>query len=233
MQQTLDLLTNPEQSFDNFIGLTNDEVKRKINFFLRSNDMHHCVIKGLKGSGKTHLIAACCHQITAHGEKACLINLKRPQHIENLLKKETLPQLVCIDDTQLATNNKELEVLLFRLYNHIEQSGKKMIWASRDFNLSPFSRKDLNSRYSAMLSLELHPNSPEENYLIIKHFIQQSQIVISNEACQLLIKEYNRDLSALTNKLKEISAYACSHKKKITLKICRNLIGYDLHQLAE
>ena len=160
-----------------------------------------------------------------------MLSLKHPHKVERLISGNLHAALICIDDINLAFGNEELELLLFKLYNHVEQVGSKLIWACTNFEPHPFQRKDLNSRYRAMLSLQLSPYTLPEAELILKHYILQSQIAISDEACRLLLREYSRNLSALISKLREIDAYASSHKKKITLKICRDLIGGDLHQL--
>ena len=231
MQQILDLIHNPEKSFENFICESNADIKHKLSFFLNSQDLNTCIIRGQQGHGKTHLLAACCIETSNKGQQAYLLTLKQPGTIENMLKHDKWADLICIDDVQLAVGNENLELLLFRIYNKAEQTNSKLIWATSDLAQKPFSRKDLNSRYCAMLLLELNPYTIAEINLIVKHFILHSQIVISDDACKLLVKEYTRNLSALISKLKEIDAYANSQKKKITLKICRDLIGGDLHQL--
>jgi chromosomal replication initiation ATPase DnaA len=231
MQQTLDLTHTPGKSFDHFICESNLAAKHKLQFFLNSPDLNTCVIRGQQGHGKTHLLAASCTMLSERGEQACFLSMKHPHLIDSLIQQSHFASLICIDDAQLAQQSPEHELLLFRLFNLSEQYGSKLLWSINHFQAQPFERKDLNSRFSSMLALDLCPYALSEMQLILKHYIIQSQIVISDEACALLLKEYTRNLSALISKLKEIDAYASSHKKKITQKICRDLIGSDLHQL--
>ncbi|MDC3180579.1 DnaA/Hda family protein [Gammaproteobacteria bacterium] len=233
MQQTLDLINTPGKTFDNFICDSNAACAHKLKFFLLSQDVNTCAIRGQSGYGRTHLLAAACAELAKQGQHACFISMKQPHKIESLIQQAHWAQLICIDDIQLATRSSEHEMLLFRLFNFSEQYGAKLLWSINCFDAKPFERKDLNSRFSSMLHLDLKPNTISEMQLILKHYALQSQIVISDEACALLLKEYTRNLSALISKLKEIDAYASSHKKKITQKICRDLIGSDLHQLDE
>ena len=154
-----------------------------------------------------------------------------PIAIEQIIHYESKLNLICVDDIHLGTEKPELEHLLFRLYNYAEQRNIHMIWAINHGDVSPFSRRDLNSRLKAMLSIDLLPYTPAQTLAILMQHLQNSQSSLSQEVCQLLIHQYTRNLTDLINKAKEIEQHACSQQRKVTLKMCKELIGHDLHQL--
>ena len=229
LQQTLALSITSQKTFNNFIGYTNAETKDMLMFFLRNPNENLLMISGDSGVGKTHLLHAACHFYQEQGMDASFTSFTHPTDIEALLNKRLAGSLLCIDNIDLSPESPELEKLLFRLYNHVELEGCKMILG---MNKNPiFTRKDLESRVSSMLSFKLLPYAPEEILNILLEHLQQSQSRMSPEICKMLIKEHSRSISKLISKINEIEEHACSLQKRVTLKMAKELIDADLHQL--
>ena len=229
LQQTLDLTIPSQRTFNSFICDTNKEAKTMLSFYVKNPSESMIIIKGDAGTGKTHLLHAACHLYQASGRKASFVSVKNPAHLEALLSRPLSGELVCIDNVHLAAQHDDLEHLLFRIYNHAEMAGCKLVWSMQKSH--QFSRKDLLSRQQSMLAIELLPYTPDETHAILLQYLSLSQSYIAPEICTLLIKKYTRNLSLLIGKLKEIEQYACSTQKKVTLKMAKELIFSDLHQL--
>lgn len=229
LQQTLDLSIKSQRTFENFICKTNMEAKKMLEFYIKNPSDTMIVLKGDTGTGKSHLLHAACHLYQQSGRQASYIPMRNPADIELLLTRPLSGELVCIDDVHNATLHDDLEHLLFRLYNHTELAGCKLIWSMNKKN--QFSRKDLMSRQQAMLAIELMPYSPDEVYQILLQHLNAIQSPMPEEVCGLLLKSYTRNLPKLISKVKEIEEHACSLHKKVTLKLAKELISSDLHQL--
>ena len=229
LQQTLDLSIKSQRTFESFICQTNMEAKRMLEFYIKNPSDTMIILKGDTGTGKTHLLHAACHLYQQSGRHASYIPMRNPADIESLLTRPLSGELVCIDDVSNASTHDDLEHLLFRLYNHAELAGCKLIWSMN--KKQEFARKDLKSRQQAMLAIELIPYSLEEVHQIIMQYIHHAQSQITEDACKLLTKNYTRSIPKLISKIKEIEAHACSVQRKVTLKMVRDLISSDLHQL--
>ncbi len=231
LQQTLDLSQTSQRTFENFVCHTNIETKKMLAFYINNPSDSMIVLKGDAGSGKTHLLKAACHEYQLSGRIASYIPMRNPADIESLLSRPLAGELVCVDGVHAAALQDDLEHALFRLYNHAEMEGCKLIWSMH--KTCHFSRKDLISRQQAMLAIELLPYSPNEILKIMEHHINHDQLFIPKEVCDFLIKNYTRNINQLISKAKEIEQYACSIQKKVTLKMAKSLIFSDLHQLDE
>ncbi|MCP8352148.1 DnaA ATPase domain-containing protein [Candidatus Synchoanobacter obligatus] len=230
LQQTLDLSITSTKTFDNFTCPTNSDAKKMLEYYIKNPSESMIIIEGNQGTGKTHLLLAACHFFQQSGRRASFIPLRNPADIEMFFSQPIAGDLICIDDVHLATKHSDLEHNLFRLYNHAELSGSKLIWSKS--SQCQFQRKDLQSREQSMLSIQLLPYTPNETYQILMQHLEQSQSTISGDICQLLIKDYTRNISKLLCKLKEIEAYAHSTQKKVTMKMARELIQADIHPLT-
>lgn len=231
LQQTLDLSPISQKTFRNFVCQTNIEAKRMLAFYVSNPSDSMIVLKGDSGSGKSHLLQAACHEYQLSGRIASYVPMRNPADIEALLTRSLTGELICVDGVHTAALHDDLEHSLFRLYNHAEMAGCKLIWSMH--KNCQFSRKDLTSRQQAMLAIELLPYNPEEILQIFEQHIQQDQLFIPKEVCAFLIKYYTRNINQLMSKAKEIEQYACSVQKKATLKMAKSLIFSDLHQLDE
>ena len=229
LQQTLDLSIKSQKTFENFICPTNMEAKKMLEFYIKNPSDTMILLKGDHGTGKSHLLHAACHLYQLSGRHASYIPMRNPADIESLLSRSLTGELVCIDDIHNALLHDDLEHLLFRLYNHVELAGCKLIWSMR--SKIEFARKDLKSRQQSMLAIELFPYSIDEIHLILLNYLRSTQSQIPEDVCKVLIKNYTRSLPKLINKMKEIEEHACSLQKKVTMKMAKELISSDLHQL--
>lgn len=229
LQQTFDLSIKNNRTFDNFICSANLEQKNMLLFFLNHPTEKTILLSGETGTGKSHLLHAACHHFQSQGGKASFVSLKHPTTISALLSAKLTNTLVCIDDVHLAENHIDLENLLFKLYNHAELENCLLIWSTQ--KSTPFSRKDLQSRLQSMLSIQLKPYPPNDVLAITLQYLALTQSSIPSTVCEFLIKNYSRNIPKLISKLKEIEEHACSIQKKITLKMAKELIYKDLHQL--
>jgi|GEM_PF-6293096 DnaA family protein len=230
LQQTFDLSIRNKKIFDNFSGHSNIKQKEMFVHYLSTRTENMILLFGESGSGKSHLLQAACHFYQHHGGKATYASLKRPTDIETILLRNLNGLLICIDDVELAQGHLELEHLLFKLYNQVELAGCLMVWGKQS-NI-PFSRKDLQSRSQAMLKIQLLTYPPAETLMLLEQYLIETQSSIPLPICEYLIKNYTRNMTKLLIKIKEIEEHAYSLRKKITLKMCKELIE-DLHLLDE
>lgn len=229
LQQTLELSIKSQKTFNNFLGASNADKKDMLMFFLRNPTENLLLLVGDNGVGKSHLLHAACHLYQEQGMSASFISFNYPTDIEALLNQKLSGKLICIDDIDLSSGHSDLENMLFRLYNHAELEGCKMIWGMKKSAI--YTRKDLQSRVSSMLSIELMPYSPDETLEILMGHLTLIQSHIPIDVCKLLIQKHSRHISRLISKVREIEQHSCLVQKRVTLKMVKELIDEDLHQL--
>ena len=83
---------------------------------------------GGPGSGKTHLLQACCHHAASAGRAVAYVSLRDTAGLSPaLLEGWEQFDLVCVDDVDAIAGDSGWEEALFHLYNRMRDSGSTLI----------------------------------------------------------------------------------------------------------
>jgi DnaA-homolog protein len=154
-QLALAIKLNDEATLADFNWGDNKLLQKQLQTMLSLKEDRLLYLWGPKGSGKSHLLQACC-QASSHPAIYLPLNLLKewgPQAIEGL-EDQTL---VCIDDIDAIAKDPAWEEALFHLYNKIKDQDKSLLIISGNAPppTLPINLADLRSRLSWGLVIQL------------------------------------------------------------------------------
>jgi len=180
---------------------------------------------GDRGSGKTHLLNALCHETRERAGRAFYLTLGRlPQDaIASLQGLENL-DLVCVDDLHTIAGDEAWEEALFHCFNRIRESNGRLVISSAE-RLSALNLRlpDLASRLAWGLRLQLKPLEDEDKLAVIRLHSDALGISLSGEVQQYLLKRHDRSMTALIETVENLQRAALSSKRRITVPLAREV----------
>jgi len=227
-QLALQIGLSERSTFDNYLSASNRAAVDSVQQVLEQ-DNQFLYLWGKRGSGKTHLLQAACHQLTAQNKTSAYLPLVKamgqsdlsPQMIDGL---ETL-SLVCIDDIHAIAGQREWEVALFDLHNRIRDIGSRLIIAGES---SPaalgFELKDLTSRMTAALVFQLRELDDEGKIQALQRRADGRGVELPSDVASYMLKRCPRDMNALFGLLDRLDQASLSAQRKLTIPFVRGLI---------
>ncbi len=199
---------------DFFISKSNKHILEFLNTWPRW-ERNFINIIGEEFSGKTHLIN---------------IFLKKNKGVKfdaNTLKNEHLKEIKIYENIILENlTNVINENLFYSLLNIIEQDNKYVIITSTkpivriDFNL-----EDLKSRSKNFLLLNIEKPDDELIFAILLKNLSDRQISLNKKLIDYTVKRIERSYRKIYNFIYKIDQLSLKRKKKIDLKIIKEVLG--------
>jgi DnaA-homolog protein len=227
-QLPLAINLNDEATFASFCWNNNEFLQKQLLSILSGCSDRLFYLWGEGGSGKSHLLQACCQFISEKNQSAIYLPLK--------LLKECGPQilegidehfLVCLDDIDYIAGDKFWEEALFHLYNRIRDQEKTILIMTSQS--SPTNTAillpDLRSRLSWGLVLQLTELLDDDKVLALQTLATKRGFTLPIAVCQYLINRCARnmhDLYDLLNRLDEASLIA---QRKITIPFVKSILN--------
>ncbi len=122
-QLPLRLQLKASARFANFVAGPNLELIDQLRQAARGQGETFFFCWGCAGSGRTHLLQACCHQAASAGRSAAYVSLREAGGLATaLLEGWEQFDLVCIDDVDAIAGDSDWEEALFHLYNRMRET---------------------------------------------------------------------------------------------------------------
>lgn len=229
-QLSLNLEPKNEVSFASFCWGKHFYWKENfINLGTPQQKEHFFYVFGERGSGKSHLLQACCHHIPVL-QTAVYLSLKNyHEYGPDLLDGIDNQTLIAIDDIDAVCQEAAWEEKLFHLINRVRQHrDQTIILAGKQApNLINFNLQDLKSRLHLGLSIQLIPPSDEQKKQIIKSFAYQRGIILANSILDYLMQHYDRNLHALMELVRVLDKASLAAKRKITIPFIKAVLQHE------
>ena len=172
-------------------------------------------IIGEKFSGKTHII-----NIFLEKFKGIKISSKKLDN--EFLKKIKIYQNIILEDLDEEVD----ENLLFTFLNIIDQDNKYLIITTKKpITNMQFKLKDLKSRSSNFLLLNIEKPDDELIFALILKNLSDRQISIEKKLIEYVIKRIDRSYSKIFDFIYKIDEISLKKKKSIDLKIIKEALG--------
>ena len=172
-------------------------------------------IIGEKFSGKTHII-----NIFLEKFKGIKISSKKLDN--EFLKKIKIYQNIILEDLDEEVD----ENLLFTFLNIIDQDNKYLIITTKkSITNMQFKLKDLKSRSSNFLLLNIEKPDDELIFALILKNLSDRQISIEKKLIDYVIKRIDRSYSKIFDFIYKIDEISLKKKKSIDLKIIKEALG--------
>ena len=172
-------------------------------------------IIGEKFSGKTHII-----NIFLEKFKGIKISSKKLDN--EFLKKIKIYQNIILEDLDEAVD----ENLLFTFLNIIDQDNKYLIITTKKpITNMQFKLKDLKSRSSNFLLLNIEKPDDELIFALILKNLSDRQISIEKKLIEYVIKRIDRSYSKIFDFIYKIDELSLKKQKSIDHKIIKEALG--------
>lgn len=221
-QLTLPVALKDEAIFSNFYG--QQDIVNCLRMFLNLKGEHFICLVGKSGTGKSHLLQACCHQshqqqLSASYLPLSKIKLLSPEVLENL---ESL-DLICLDEIEAIAGNKVWEEALFHFYNRIQESNARLLIAvSASPKQLPFKLPDLISRLMWGLTLNLHELSDKDKLKALQLHAKMRGLQLENNVAEFLFNRLSRDMNSLCVTLDKLDQASLVNQRRLTIPFIKS-----------
>lgn len=229
-QTVLDLSGPVPARFDTFIPGPNSAIVAVLKALSTETDeapseassgLPWIYLSGPQGSGRTHLLFACCQAAREKGHTATYINLsRRPAHLSPNLQGIESSRLVALDDIDHIAGEYEWEEGLFHFLNRARSAATRIVMAGKQTALEAgFSLPDLRSRLNWGQRQWLKPLSDEELLAVLRLHAEKRDLPLDDKTARYLLNHGPRncaDQIELLNWLKQ-AAFAAKRKPSVHL----------------
>ncbi len=181
---------------------------------------------GPTGSGRSHLLQACCHAAHQVGLSACYLPLSMGHFSPAMLEGLASRDLVCLDDVHVLAGQSIAEEALFHAFNQIHDAGGTMIIASAVLPMHVgFSLPDLVSRLYWGIVFQLHALSDAEKceMLIVRAAYRGMQL--SEEVGRFILRHCSRDMAALCEALAILDRTSLAAQRRLTIPFVKSVLA--------
>jgi len=226
-QLALAIQLNDEASLADFCWNGNSLLHQQLHHALDGDGERLFYLWGVAGSGKSHLLQACCQAVN-NTQSAIYLPLEvlkewGPQVIDGIEAQA----LISIDDIDAIAGDAAWEEALFHLYNRIRDQGQTtlIITGKQSPTTLPICLADLRSRLTCGLVIQLNELNDEDKINTLKLHANKRGFELPESVGQFLLNRCARnmhDLHLLLNRLDEASLIA---QRKITIPFVKDILG--------
>ncbi|MGR3807385.1 regulatory inactivation of DnaA Hda protein [Pasteurella testudinis DSM 23072] len=227
IQLTLPIQQADDLTLQNFCGENNPVLLDSLFQALQQRQQQFFYLYGEHGSGKSHLLKACCHLLFDRGGRASFIPLKQAaQFSPDVLDNLETQDLVCIDDLQTIAGQAKWETALFDLYNRIKEQGKTilMLSAAESPRHLPLELNDLRSRLSWGEIHKLQPLDERQKLKTLQQRAYQRGLELPDEVGLFLLKRLERDSKSLFDTLQQLDQASLQAQRKLTIPFVKHCL---------
>lgn len=204
-QLPLDFFPEKQPALENFIVGPNTDAIAVMKEIRESRGPQFVYLWGAEGVGKTHLLKAL--GVYQNGVP-CFDKDRRVYTVDNV-----------------RSLNEQQQQDLFALFNAVrEHPGTCLIVASdqspKELERNGY-RKDLTSRFSWGVVLELSPLSDSEKRQVIQEAAAQTGLNVAPEVLNWIENNFPRDMHTMSNLLHSLDRYAMSAKRAVTIPLIK------------
>jgi len=183
-------------------------------------------LHGADGSGKSHLLQACCHLAGAGALYLPLAELVQYPPEEVLQGVEAL-DLVCLDDVHSVLGNDSWELALFNLYNRaLQQNCKLLIAANAAPRALAVELADLRSRLSWGVVFRLASADDEDKAAILQFRASRRGLSLSAEVASYIVSRAPRAMGQLLKLLDTLDQASLAEQRALSIPFVKQALGW-------
>jgi DnaA family protein len=225
-QLPLRLAFNPELTFERFHPGSNEEVLRHLQNVAGDQGEPLIFLWGENGTGKSHLLNACCRHAHLAGKAVSFLPLIQLRD-QGQTALEGLEQqgVICLDDLDSITGESEWEHALFTLFNQQRELNHSLIMTATVPPAElPIQLPDLKTRLGWGLTLRLQPLSDQDKLIVLGLHAQSLGLTLPPQVGRFLLSHYRRDLPSLRRLLDELDHASLAAKRKLTIPFLKTYL---------
>ncbi len=231
MQLPLSIRLRDHATFENFLPADNQQVVVTLQRAAVSDndDATALYLWGTAGSGKSHLMQAACHCVTACDEVAVYLPLRDYQMFAPALLEgmESLA-LVCLDDIEAIAGQSEWEEAIFHLYNRMQANGTQLVVSANSAPQGlPLLLPDLMTRLGWGLVFQLNELNDEKKVEALQMRAQAIGMEISDDVARYLFSRTRRDMHSLFALLERLDHATLVAQRRLTIPFLKVFMAGD------
>ena len=224
-QLALQIQINERASLDNFFISKNNNKAIQIlkNILERSNNGAQIFIDDLGSNGKSYLLQAICNDFSNSNNSTIYIPMQKAINLEpSILEGINDLNLICLDDIDLISNQRDWELALFNLINECYEKDCFLLLSGSIEKLEVIP--DLISRIKKMEILRLKAIDDDELLRATQAISKNLNIEISDKNMNYLINNSRRDIKTVFGTLSQLEKESLERKKSIGLNLIKEVI---------
>ena len=226
-QLALAVQLNDEATLADFCWGDNDLLHQQLLQSLSGHGERLIYLWGIEGSGKSHLLQACCQAVSTNQSAIYLPLQTLKEWGPDVLEGMDEQTWIGIDDLDAIATDAVWEEALFHLYNRVRDNGQTTLIISGKLPPAnmPVRLPDLRSRLSWGLVMQLNELRDEDKINTLKLHASKRGFELPTSVGQFLLNRCARnmhDLNTLLNHLDEASLRA---QRKITIPFVKDVLG--------
>lgn len=217
-----------KRSFSNFVCGENRAAVAMLRNVVAGRGAGAVYLWGGPGSGKSHLLEACCGDQAMHGRPVAYLSLGSAQAQPDMLAGLAGVQLLCLDDIDRVSGHDGWEEALFHLYNQAEQSACPMVLAGAVApRTAPWRLADLASRLNAAVVWRLQALDDDGRREALQLHARERGFDLSDEVVTFVMKRLRRDMVSLSQFLERLDHSSLAAQRRITVPFVKTLLEDD------
>lgn len=226
-QLALAIKLNDEATLADFNWGSNKLLQQHVHRMLTLKEERLLYLWGTQGSGKSHLLQACCQAMNST-ESAIYLPLSLlkewgPQTIDGLEEQA----LICIDDIDAIAKIPAWEEALFHLYNKIKDNDQSLLIISGNQPPTslPIHLADLRSRIGWGLVIQLMELNDEDKINTLKAHALRRGFDLPDSVGQFLLNRCSRNMHDLHQLLNRLDDASLAAQRKITIPFVKDTLN--------
>jgi len=180
---------------------------------------------GEAGSGKTHLLNACCQSALHAGASHAYLPVRGPAPCAAHIARIASQALVCVDDCQAAADDADWQGALFGLYEALQARGGALIAAAdRPPAALHLGLKDLESRLVSGGVFRIAVLSDAGNMVALRARARLRGFELPDAVLRFILAHHRRDTASLFALLDRIDAASLAERRRITVPFIKSLL---------
>jgi len=225
-QLTLSVQLRDDATLENFFVGANANLIDCLKQLITVGNDRFIYIWGHPGSGRSHLLQACCHLA---GERD-LIAMYLPlvdlcDSTAQILEDIESIDLIFIDDLQAIAGNNHWEEALFHLYNRIQESQTRLVITA---DLAPnhlgIKLPDFSSRLNHGVLFHLQELSEAEKIKAIQMRATRRGMMLADDVAKFLLHRIPRTMSALHESLDKLDEASLVEQRRLTIPFVKEVL---------
>ncbi len=227
-QLVLAIGTLAQNTFAYFYAGQNSSLCHGLQEWFNTSRQEFCYyIWGKAGSGRTHLLQACCHAAQEQGLSVIYIPLRQyaQLHISIFDGLEQL-QFIAIDDIDAIAGDQQWEESLLYLYERLKvQPARLLVSSGQPPTHLPYRLADLTSRFSLSLVFHLKALDDEETILAMQLRARQQGWQLTKGVASFLLHRAPRDPHTVFALVDQLSEVSLQQQRRLTIPFVKSVLS--------
>jgi len=189
-------------------------------------------IYGESGSGRSHLLSACCRAAREQQRTAIYIaGAHRVQQPASLLadleQAARGGELVAIDDIDYLLGDVTTELLLMAIYQRLyAEQGAMLVSHAGPAHVPTIHTPDLASRLRSLQHFQILPLSDDHKMALLQARASHRGYELSQPVLDYWLARGPRSVGALLRDLEILDTAALAQQRKVTIPLLKRVLGY-------